>query len=894
MSGKLRVLISALLLTPAAALGLGLGEIRLGSSLNEPLSAEIDLVAATPEELAALEANLASPEVFARYGLDRPAFLGSLEFTVGRGQDGRSVLLVRSRDVISEPFVSFLIDVNWPRGRLLREYTVLLDPPAMLAAEETPAAAPIAAPATPRTAAPPQPVAAEPPPAPAPTAAAPPPAVAPATGGSSYEVARGDTLYGIAGSMAGDDRQAIERTMIALFRSNAEAFEGNINQLHAGAILRVPSSDEIAGISADEASGEVSRQNAAWRAAGGGAEAGRLKLVTPSEGEAEAAAAAESSGQVESQIESLEQDIAEQRRLLELRNQELADLQRKLADARAEESAVPPATPEPVPAEPAEPGGETAVAPEDDVAAPVAPAPVEAKPQPAKPRPAPQADTGPSFLETLADNWTILIGAAALLLLGMLGFNFYRRRRDEDVGGALRSFDLSATAPVPTETMRLRALSTGEKTAEMPRPPIFEGRDDEDEDIVVEERPVARPKTEAPRPSLGHEETISTEAALDLDQADPLAEADFHMAYGLYDQAVDLVRMALQKEPGRNDLKLKLAEIHFVAGDTNQFLTVARDLKRSVSPGADWDRIVIMGRQLAPDEPMFAGAVQDAGVDLSLEGGDNLVDLDLLSAPAGDEGLDLDLGKVAAASADAEPTGENTALEFDLSEGSGTFSTTQEISGRVSGGTVEMPTLELPSSETPTVETPALKSGQAARDRLQPATPDSTAEMAIDDLGLDLGNLDNLPGIDDATAIATGVHEDMTQIADRNDATAILPRGAASDDDGTALMPDRAGATSILPQIDFGEIDLDVGAAGGDSDESPTVRDTLATEKMPQLSQLEPVTMSEVGTKLDLARAYMDMGDPDGARNILQEVLAEGSASQKQEARRLIDSLPGA
>jgi pilus assembly protein FimV len=134
----------------------------------------------------------------------------------------------------------------------------------------------------------------------------------------------------------------------------------------------------------------------------------------------------------------------------------------------------------------------------------------------------------------------------------------------------------------------------------------------------------------------------------------------------------------------------------------------------------------------------------------------------------------------------------------------------------------------------------------------------------------------------------------MTQIADRNDATAILPRGAASDDDGTALMPDRAGATSILPQIDFGEIDLDVGAAGGDSDESPTVRDTLATEKMPQLSQLEPVTMSEVGTKLDLARAYMDMGDPDGARNILQEVLAEGSASQKQEARRLIDSLPGA
>ena len=104
MSGKLRVLISAILLMPAAAFGLGLGEIRLNSALNQPFSAEIDLVAATPEELAALDAHLASPEVFARYGLDRPAFLSSLEFNVGRGQDGRSVLLVRSRDAIGEPF----------------------------------------------------------------------------------------------------------------------------------------------------------------------------------------------------------------------------------------------------------------------------------------------------------------------------------------------------------------------------------------------------------------------------------------------------------------------------------------------------------------------------------------------------------------------------------------------------------------------------------------------------------------------------------------------------------------------------------------------------------------------------------------------------------------------
>ncbi|HSG89286.1 MAG TPA: FimV/HubP family polar landmark protein, partial [Pseudomonadales bacterium] len=352
--------------------------------------------------------------------------------------------------------------------------------------------------------------------------------------------------------------------------------------------------------------------------------------------------------------------------------------------------------------------------------------------------------------------------------------------------------------------------------------------------------------------------------------------------------------MALKNSPERNDLKLKLAEIHFVAGDTPQFLTVARDLRKSLGPGADWDRVVIMGRQLAPDEAMFAGGVQDAGVDLSLEGGDNLVDVDLLSAPAGEEGLDLSFSDATETAGSADATGENTAIEFNLDSGIYSPTTTQEIVRKDGPGTVEMPTLELPSSETPTVETPALrmKGGKPSQDRA-----DSTAEMAIDDLGLDLGALDSLPEADDATAIATGVHEEATQIARHDETTRLMPRGDEGGDTGaTAILPsgEDSGATSIVKKIDFGAIDLDVGTAGSDADNAPTARERKATEQLPQLSELEPVTMSEVGTKLDLARAYMDMGDPDGARNILQEVLAEGSASQKQEARRLIDSLPGA
>ncbi len=906
MSWKLRVLVSAMLLAPPVALPLGLGEIRLGSALNEPLSAEIDLVAATPEELGALQAQLATRELFQRYGLDRPAYLDSLEFRVGRGQDGRSVLLVRSREAISEPFVSFLVDVSWPRGRLLREYTVLLDPPVYAPQGDQTAPAAIIAPRTgsaparasesPAAAASTEPAAAEPGPA-----AENPSAQSP----SAYRVERGDTLYKIAGSLSSGDRPTTQRLMIGIFRANPEAFRGNINVLRAGAILRVPTADELSAIGAGEATTEVNRQVAEWRASGGGAaDSGRLRLVTPTEGVADMGTGEPvAGGSVESQVDSLKRDIQEQRRLLELKNQELAELQRNLAGRKPPEAVVP--------VEPEKPAvDETAVAPEDDtgVAAPPTEAAreptVAAKPKP-KPAAAPEAE-GPSFLDRLTDNWLFLLGAAALVLVGLFGYGYVRRRREQDVDDALKGFEIPATAPVPSETMRLRALAAGEEaevetgsgTEEIER--LDEGH------FVVEERerPIARQKPEA-APSVSRDETISTEAALDLDQADPLAEADFHMAYGLYDQACDLVRMALKQSPDRNDLKLKLAEIHFVAGDTQAFLTVARDLRKSLGAGGDWDRIVIMGRQLAPDEALFAGGVHSAEVDLSLEGGENRVDLDLLSAPAGDGGIDLDLGQVLASDS-TSVTGEREVMEFNLDEGPASLGTTQEITPRAGGSTVEMPTLELPSSETPTVETPALRlrGNDTIRERVGGKdfsgglSPDATAEMAIDDLGLDVGGFDSETDSDiDATIQATHVDETM-RVAQRDESTRLMPKSSGGTDaTGITRMPD-ADHTALLESLDPDDssgIDLDVGSAMDEAD-SPTYAATaqLSTQELPHLSNLEPVTMSEVGTKLDLARAYMDMGDPDGARNILQEVLAEGSASQKQEARRLIDSLPGA
>src|SRR6204780_1143959 len=148
----LACLLSPSFLWPSSAWALGLGEIPLNSALNEPMNAEIDLVAATPDELTALRATLADKDAFSRYGIDRPPFLSTLTFKVGKGKDGRDALLVRSTHAIPEPFVTFLVDVKWARGPLMREYTVLLDPPVYTPGESASSAAPVAAATTAPTA----------------------------------------------------------------------------------------------------------------------------------------------------------------------------------------------------------------------------------------------------------------------------------------------------------------------------------------------------------------------------------------------------------------------------------------------------------------------------------------------------------------------------------------------------------------------------------------------------------------------------------------------------------------------------------------------------------------------------------------------------------------------
>src|ERR1700735_5190136 len=490
-----RLVLMACLLIPSLSWGLGLGEIHLNSALNEPMNAEIDLIAAGPEELAALRASLAPKDAFTRYGIDRPPFLLTLTFKVGKSKDGRDVLLVRSTESIPEPFVTFLVEVNWARGRLMREYTVLLDPPVYTPGERASSAAPVAAatttPTAPATAPTPRvkttPLAATPAPTdttaapgattPAATpkrasrsgrsakraasasstastaAASPPPessstpssaeSAAPAPEGT-YRVAQGDTLTKIARSLHASARGDIDQTMIAMYRANPEAFGGNINILRRGAVLRVPGGDDIAALNQSEAMSEVHRQMDAWRGNSASASSGHLRLVTPGAGSGASNSGSESAASGEAQalkgrVKDLEEQLADAHRLLDLKNNELSELQRKLGTpvpppqtAMAPKPAPVP-TPAPVETKPSTPESTTpaptpAPAPVENTATPPptpAPAPLP-KPVVVK-KPVPVAQSG-SLIDWLEQNWW-LPAAVILALLAGLGSGSWRRRQ---------------------------------------------------------------------------------------------------------------------------------------------------------------------------------------------------------------------------------------------------------------------------------------------------------------------------------------------------------------------------------------------------------------------------------------------------------------------------------
>jgi pilus assembly protein FimV len=980
-----------LLALPSAAFALGLGDIRLLSPLNAPLDAEVELVDVAPDEANTVQAQVAPRETFARYGLDWPAYLTGVQMRTVRMPDGRQMLKLKSTEAISEPFITLLVEVSWARGHLVREYTMLLDPPVYTPGQSTAASTAVSAPVTGsgvREGA----IArgADPPPA-APTRESNSPtsasaASADAGAASMHVVQRGETLSAIASSTAGAGAKSphTRSWMVAIYQANPRAFEKNMNVLRTGAILRIPEAAQAAAVSPSEASAEIRRQYAAWRTATGapaapsGERSGQLKLVTPSEspsvGATPGAPSAEVS-QLQGRVHDLEGQLAESKRLVELKNADLARLQEHLAAKQAPQPATPtaPAPPTTAPAAaqppvvqaPAEqaPAAQTAPPPaaeeKPQQPAPEAPPPVTAKP--AAPTPAAPA-AGGSLFDTLKGLWWVI----ALLLVAVVGVvasRIVRSRRAAQFDDSLGRLAVAGAASEPAFSRGFATSDTQPLAIARPEPAFLV------EETGTHERPRFTAPAAPAAPAARHvtsDETISSETAINLDQGDPLAEADFHMAYGLYDQAADLIRIAIGREPARRDLRLKLLEVFFVWGNKDQFLQAARELadtRAAAAPG-EWEKILIMGKQLAPEDPLFSGggAVSGAtagGVDLDLEGGQSRVDFDLAGEPvAADapQGVDLDIGAAMGEHGTADSpsvvTDHNALLENTFLSTTGT---TRQMTARMrqeagtATGEVEGPTVEQPryldTQEHPTIR-------QKVETALKQSGTEQTAELALDDLGLDVGQVDTVdqPGLaaasgPDAPTLVAGLDDHSRRVMEDAHQRGKSETGSSTGTGGTGAwqfdqdeleaaltqtslgVPDSSPTSRLAAlgahevDVDVGDstgthaaahgtgVDLDVGAAtgmhaanGGSLDldvGTATMPDTAfaATQRLSSedlaLPDLEPVTMSEVGTKLDLARAYMDMGDPDGARNILEEVLAEGSAAQKQEAQRLMESLPG-
>lgn len=1163
MSRRLhRIWLLPLLFLVGQAWALGLGDIRLSSALNQPLRAEIDLLAATPEELNNLTVQLAAAETFSRYDLARPLYLTRLQFQVVKsGSANGNYVRITSQEPITEPFITFLVEAVWSRGRLLREYTLLLDPPTFAPPPATESTQSVVAPSratqtdsgqiqrpaeqTSRPQPAPQPVQApvqspqqSPTPATQPSAesaaaeplpqaaaqATPQPVTDPAsfnsTPGGDVAVVRGDTLWGITARTRPDSRLTFNQTMLAIFRANPDAFDGNINRLRAGATLRIPSADDIFRITRGDAFAEVQRQNQEWGGPAGAsatpapqpaaAVEPNLTLVPPDEDDltltdtsvdaavpdladdAEDAVFVDPTEQRISEIEAL---IEDQDALIEIPDNELAALRAELAELRGEAQPEPELTADEIDAlEDDLIAAEEDAAEADGVAADVtettAPAVVS--------RPARDEGIVDIILGYLGNFW-VWIGAALLATVLVLVW-FMRRAAgggDADSTGMWTTLDDdSADNQSLTGTETLHAMPPNDETTI-----LVEEQAPADDGFLVEPAFAddslaendAEPAAEVPESTAsfeasptdfdadplaetgsakGLEDTFSSETAINLDQSDPVAEADFHMAYGLYDQAADLINGALAADPGRQDLLAKLCEIYFVWGNRDAFVDAADRLKTALGGKADaeWDKIVIMGQQIAGDHEMFSGVSAGAmtkAVDLSFEGSDEdtgALDMDLDAAPDQDAGEVIDLG---AETGQVGISPESSSIDFSFDEPDPLeVSATREMTD---ADTSEAPAADLSERtvETPTIEQqfevleatgelPAIKEPG----NMPPAT-DATAEIDLDDLGLDLDSLadpslaadvEDLEdtaqsqildlGDDDATgsnlmtddpdatgenqapeeafydadqtgiqkglnmAKAAGADEEtmlasadddvgeqtdanldaslldatgMTQVIgedmavdtginagpdigddektmmapslsadatldslveeaetllaplddDADDGefdfakTEALPKDVFSPDmadDETGNMEGLTGGTDMdldlddltaalkvsevgdtvnqarddktveQPRVNPDSVDLDVGMSFDESDSSSTTQALAPDDLSGDLHDAR--TMTEVGTKLDLARAYVDMGDPGGARSILEEVLDEGDAGQKQQAQQLLDSLP--
>ena len=923
--------LTLLLATPIGAGAAGLGKLTVLSVLGQPLRAEVEL-SASREELTSLAARLATPEAFKQAGIEYIPALGGMRFTVDKRANGQPILRLSSDRSINEPFLDILVEMSWSSGRLLREYTFLLDPPEAMpkggqatpgvalpeAPREAPPAAPVAAPApqppvapvvretsapapvaTPAELTPPKPL-----PKPRLEAAKPP---APAT----RVVQAGDTLGKIA-LQTRPQGVSLDQMLLALFRTNADAFDGsNMNRLKAGRILNVPEAAAVQAIDAREAKQTVLAQSADFNAyrkkladvvAGAPVKetaakqsssgkilpkvedkapapiAGKDKLeVSKSAASKDTKAAADNAKRIASleedlvargkalkeandRIAALEKNVADLKKLMELKSQSLAQAQQQAQIASAAKPA--PAKPEPAKPEPPKPAAESAATAKPEALKPEAPKVEEAKgeqarpeaqppkaaePKPVAAKPAAPPPPPPSFID---ENPEMVYGGAGIvvLLLAYLGYSS-RRRKQLQAEGDAGPHSHVGDAVVTTNSV---VGSTGGQSVDTSNITDF---------------------------------SQSGMSAVDSEEGvDPVAEADVYMAYGRDNQAEEILLEALKTDPARHAIRLKLLEIYASRKSLKQFESVATELySQTGGAGPDWEKAAILVQKVDPENPLYGRRPAELGEPLGGLPGEPSQAFGL-SEEAETPSLAAETAPAVAAEAEEEMP---MSLDFDLDLGGPETGPAQSVALADKEPAVLDFELEPPAEAIaePLEALPPLEREPGAELDLAPA---AAADLPT------LGEAEPVAPVAEREPIAAegGVDFSIETPARAEAAVEPMAPGESAEAEGGAALdfdfdleakdeaasPDAAPAAAA-PKFDLSGIDLDLSIPAADK-EAPVPEMPVAAAAASASAASE-----EVATKLELAHAYEEMGDKEGARELLEEVIKEGNAEQQEAAR---------
>jgi pilus assembly protein FimV len=903
---KLLSIVAALMMS-TSVFAVGMGGINVASALGQPLKADIDLVAINKAEKDSLVARLASPEAYKSAGLEYP-YGNKFKFQIESRADGQAYIKASSVEPVNDPFVSLLVELTWSSGKLSREYTFLLDPPGYVSEQPTqekvqviaPAVAESAVPeevkATPaeqavpivtitpvEQAAPAAETAAKPAAAPAETAAKPveqaaapvattpkpvkqaapmeatikpveqaAPKAAPKVAAvkakqEKLEVKRGDTMYKIAEQYKPAD-MSLERMVVAIYRVNSDQFDGqNMNRIRAGKILHMPTQQELMSVSQPEAVKEIHAQVADWNAY-------RQKLAS--------AASVSNQSQTAKQVATgkISSSIADRAPVAKESAKEVL----KLSKGEAPGDKVGTASGKPMTGQ-----NKKNAAQEDAIA---------------QNKALQEGEKRTAILEkNLKDMQRLAqLKAEAAALAKPPGAAVPKAAVSEVP--ATSAVKPTPIAPKPMQVkpepsmldqvldeplyrvggaVALLALGgLGFMLYRRRKNPSVESTGQPSEDLGDITGRIAAPIL--PSPETGDfTVTTATQAVTDSqsDSVDPISEADLFLNFGRDVQAEEILKEALQTTPNNYQIHLKLLGIYANRKDTNSFSTIARLLQDSGDNEA-WQQAVAMGRKLDPNNPLYGGAgtKEDAGsATMQMKAFDAPPEPENVLKPQA-SALDFDFDVSASTADEVAPSPEQ---DF-LSSAEKTMILSPDGSLSAQGEKMDF---DITSSQS---AMPAA-SGQGGKMDFD-ITSTNPSMIAV---GAPIA----------AMPISDDVVFDVTSSQSfRPAAQSEIIKPAEPDGGGMAFALDfpvenTAEKSGSVPQP----------AASGLAGISLNLDDSAAPSG--STTESKDDHWQEVATKLDLAKAYHEMGDASGAREILEEVLREGDAEQRGVAQTLFDQL---